>query len=326
MIECANLATAGAEVMFAYQNETPWHKMGTKVEDPAIGKSVEQFLGAAKLDWNVNLKSMFYRHGDKSIRVPQRRAVVRDSDGKLLSTVGAGYVPFQNKDAMMVLQPALDRFGVTIETAGALGKGDKVWMLAKLPKPIEPIPGDVINNHLMILTGHNGWTAYSARFTQTRVVCQNTMNLAMRDDAMVRLRHVTSEVDRLKQVADIITGFMQVAKDTATSYQKLAAHKLSEAEIMTFIEKALDLDYDSPVAARRRDRIFELATKTGKGIELAPGTAWSAFNAVTEYIDHVRPAEGKAPITIKRANQSALFGANAKVKGRALELAMRIAA
>jgi phage/plasmid-like protein (TIGR03299 family) len=324
----ANLAmNAANEVMMAYQGQTPWHMSGNAVPEgsPAV-KSVPLFLEAAGLDWEVQLKSMFYRHGDKSIKVPSRRAVVRNTDGKLLATVGAGYEPFQNRDAMMVLQPACDRFGVEIETAGALGKGDRVWMLAKLPKSIEPIPGDVIDNYLMVLTGHNGWTAYSARFTQVRVVCQNTINLALRDDAMVKLRHVASEVDRLTQVADIITGFLEVAKSTAASYQKLAAHKLSEAEIKTYIETALDLDYDNPVAARRRDRVFELATKTGKGVELAPGTAWSAFNAITEYIDHVRPAEAKAPRTIKNANQSALFGANAKLKARALVLANKIAA
>lgn len=323
----ADLAmTAANEVMMAYQGATPWHQCGTQVDDPTVVKSVDKFLTAANLDWEVALKSMFYRAGDKTVRVPSRRAVVRSTDGKLLATVGAGYHPFQNKDAFAVLQPALDRFGVEIETAGALGKGDKVWMLAKLPKSIEPIPGDRIDNYIMVLTGHNGWTAHTARFTQVRAVCSNTVNLALRDDAFVKLRHVVSEKDRLVQVAEIITGFMEVAKATGESYQKLAGHKMTELEIKSYIEQTLDADFDNPVAARRRDRIFELATKTGKGIELAPGTAWSAFNAITEYIDHVRPAEAKAPRTIKQANQSALFGANAKVKARALELALRVAA
>jgi phage/plasmid-like protein (TIGR03299 family) len=226
---------------------------------------------------------------------------------------------------MAVLQPALDRFGVEIETAGALGNGDRVWMLAKLPKDIEPIDGDRIKNYMMIMTGHNGWTAHTSRFTQVRAVCENTINLALQDEAFVRLRHVETEVDKLTQVSDIIVGFMDLAKRMGESYQKLAAHKMSEAEIKTYIEAALDLDFDNPVAARRRDRIVELS-KDGKGVELAPGTAWTAFNAITEYIDHVRPAEAKAARTVKNANQSALFGANAKIKARALQLATRIAA
>jgi phage/plasmid-like protein (TIGR03299 family) len=322
----ANLATTANEVMMAYQGETPWHQTGTEVIDHAVCQSVDAFLAAAHLDWEVQLKAMFYRAGDKSIRVPARRAVVRSTDGKLLATVGAGYQPFQNKDAFAVLQPALDRFGMKIATAGALGKGDKVWMLAEMPESIEPIPGDIVKNYMLVLTGHNGWTAHSARLTQVRVVCQNTISLAMQDEAFVKLRHVTSEVDKLTQVADIITGFMDVAKQTSASYTKLAGHKMTAAEITTYIESVLNLDFDSPVAARRRDRIVELATFSGKGIEAAPGTAWTAFNAVTEYVDHVRTAEGKSPKTIRNANQSALFGQNAKLKARALQAALKLVA
>ena len=323
----ADLATNAAnEVMMAYQGETPWHQTGTLITDPSVIKSVPKFLTAANLDWEVALKSMFYRAGDKALKVPQRRAVVRSTDGKLLSTVGAGYHAFQNKEAFAVLQPALDRFGVELETAGALGVGDRVWMLAKLPKAIEPVPGDSIMNYIMIMTGHNGWTAYTARLTQVRVVCKNTINLALLDAAFARLRHTPTEVDRLTQISDVITGFLEVAKQTSASYAKLAGHKMSDSEMKSFIETALNLDFDNAVAARRRDRIVELATKTGKGVELAPGTAWAAFNAITEYIDHVRPAEAKAPRTIKNANQSALFGQNAKLKARALALAQKIAA
>lgn len=323
----ANLAMDAAnEVMMAYQGETPWHKSGNQVTDPTVIKSVKLFAEAAGLDWEVELKKMYYRAKDKWHPVPQRRSVVRSTDGQLLATVGAAYHPFQNLEAFEVLQPGIDRFGLELNTGGALGRGDRVWMLAKMPKSIEPIPGDVIDNYLLITTGHNGWTSYSARLTQVRVVCQNTINLAMQDEAFVKLRHVVTEVDRLAQVADIITGFMDVAKRTSQSYQKLAAKALSESEITNYIEAALDMDFDNPVAARRRDRIFELATKTGKGIEAAPSTAWSAFNAITEYIDHVRPAEAKAARTVKNANQSALFGQNAKLKARALEAAIKLAA
>lgn len=322
----ANLATTAAnEIMMAYQGETPWHQTGTRIEDPTVVKSVPKFLEAAHLDWTVALKPMYYRVGDKAIRVPSRRAVVRSTDGKLLATVGAGYHAFQNIDAFAVLQPALDRFGLELETAGALGAGDRVWMLAKMPKAIEPIPGDVIKNYIMIMTGHNGWTAYSSRLTQVRAVCENTINLALQDDAFAKLRHVATEVDRLTQISDIITGFLAVAKKTSESYQRLAAHKLSDEEVKRYVEATLDLDFDNPVAARRRDRILELA-KNGKGVEFAPGTAWAAFNAVTEYIDHVRPAEGKASRTIAQANQSALFGTNARLKARALAYANKLAA
>lgn len=310
----------------AYQGETPWHSIGEHVTDPAVIKSVPKFLEAAGLNWNVALRPMYYRNGDKAIKVSSRRAVVRDTDGRLLSTVGGNYHPMQNVDAFAVLQPACDRLGVTIDVAGAVGRGDRVWMLAKLPEDIEPVPGDRIRNYLFILTGHNGWTSYSGRLTQVRAVCENTIALALRDEAFVKLRHTETEAAQLAQVTEVVTHMLETAKRTGESFKTLAGHRLTAAEITEYVEEVLNLDYDNPVAARRRDTIVQLATATGKGRDLAPDTAWAAFNAVTEYIDHVRPGEAKAVKTIKQANESALFGVNEKIKIRALEVARRLVA
>lgn len=315
------------DVMMAYQGDTPWHQLGTVVNDPEITKSVEKFLTAANLDWEVQLKTMFYRHKQESIRVKQRRAVVRDSDGALLATVGSNFHPVQNKAAFEVLQPALDQFGVEIETAGALGKGDRVWMLAKLPEAIEPIPGDKLENYILLFNGHNGWTSYSARLTQVRVVCANTVALALRDAPMIKLRHIESQVEQLDQIADVIAKTLEVAHKTGESFKKLATRKMTLAEMRDYVNEVLGIDdEDDSLKIRRRDKIIELATSTGKGIEFAPETAWAAFNAVTEYIDHVRPAEGKMAKTIRQANASALFGSNAKIKVKALNIARKLAA
>lgn len=322
----ANIAKGQNAVMMAYQGATPWHQLGTHIEDPDIGHSVPKFLEAANLDWTVSLKSMYFRIGKSSVRVPERKAVVRSSDNQLLATVGGDYVPLQNSDAFAVLQPACEQLGVTIETAGAIGAGDRVWMLARLPESIEPIPGDTLKNYLLVLTSHNGWMAYSARLTQVRVVCENTLQLAKEDEAFVKLRHVKSDADRLEQVSAVVTNMLDVAKRTGKSFADLAQTAFTMEDTTRYIEEVLNLDYDSPVAARRRDNIVELATRTGKGIELAPGTAWAAYNAITEYVDHVRPAEVKAARTLTQANESALFGTNAKLKEKALVVARRMAA
>jgi len=324
--EIANVAGSEDKVMMAYQGETPWHKLGTKMEgNPDVPAALE----AANLNWEVQLKSMFYRHNDKLIKVPSRRAVIRDTDGQLLSTVGSDYVPLQNSTAFGVLQPACEQFGVTIETAGALGKGDRVWMLAKLPEVFEPVKGDKVEGYFLVLTGHNGWTSYSARPTPVRVVCQNTLSMATRaSKAVINLRHVASTTEQFDQVAKMVTDLVAGLKETNTSFAALAAKKLNPDELAAYISEVLNIeagDEPNPVAARRRDTILELAA-TGKGVEFAPGTAWAAFNAVTEYIDHVRPAEAKNVRTIAQANQSALFGTNAKIKHRALVLANRLAA
>jgi phage/plasmid-like protein (TIGR03299 family) len=322
----ADIATLDGKDMMAYQGETPWHKLGTKMEGTP---DVPAALEAANLNWNVELKSMFYKHKEKTIKVKNRRVVIRDVDGQLLSTVGSDYEPFQNSQAFSILQPACEQFGVTIETAGALGKGDRVWMQAKLPETFEPVKGDKIEGYFLVLNGHNGWTSLSARPTPQRVVCQNTLSMALRGTkSIINLRHTSSGAEQFDQVAKLVTDLIAGMKEANTSFSALAAKKLTQDELVSYISEVLNIELGeeaNPVAARRRDTIIELAA-TGKGVQFAPGTAWTAFNAVTEYIDHVRPAEAKNTRTIAQANQSALFGTNMKIKQRALVLANRLAA
>jgi phage/plasmid-like protein (TIGR03299 family) len=326
----AEIAEVNGKPMMAYQGDMPWHRIGVEM---AATADVPTALKAANLDWNVELKPMFYRHMfegvDKRVKVPTRRAVVRDVDGKLLATVGSDYAAFQNSDAFGMLQPACEQFGVTIETAGALGRGDRVWMLAKLPGTTEPIPGDKINGYFLVLNGHNGWTSLTARPTPVRVVCKNTLAMALAGtskQAVINMHHTSSNAERLEQMGEVVTDLIAMMKQTNESFAKLAARKMTKDETLAYISDALGIDANpNPVAERRRDTILELS-ETGKGVEFAPGTLWTAFNAITEYVDHVRPAEAKAVRTIAAANQSALFGSNAKLKQRALVLARKLAA
>jgi len=315
------IATINGQAAMAYQGEMPWHQLGTHVDTMDVAAALE----AASLNWNVVLRPMYYRAGKNLVKVPARQAVIRDVDGQLLSTVGSDYAPLQNEQAFNVLQPACEQFGVTIESAGALGVGDRVWMLAKLPQTNAPVKGDVVDGYFLVVTGHNGWTSFTARPTPVRVVCSNTLAMAQSSGSdLVRLRHVQSETERIDQVATMVTDIVEQLAATNTLYGKLAAKHMTPDELFAYVSQVLNIENieePMPVASRRRDTIINLA-KNGKGVEFAPDTAWTAFNAVTEYVDHVRPAEAHNPRTIQQANESALFGANAKLKRRALQLAV----
>jgi phage/plasmid-like protein (TIGR03299 family) len=323
-----NIATINGQKAMAYQGETPWHKLGSILgKDP----SVEEAQVKSALKWKVKLEPMFIKDDQgRLIKVAGRRAVVRDVDSTVLATVGKQYHPLQNDDAFSVLEPARKKFGIQIETAGALGRGDRVWMLAKMPESVEPVPGDEIRGYILIVTGHNGWTPYTGRFTSIRVVCHNTLQMATRQsEAFVKLHHSRDNKDQLEQVGMMITTFTAALKESNESFTRLAKKKMNRAQLFEYVNSVLGIhdDEDSevrPVLERRREKIIELAA-TGKGVEFAPGTAWSALNAVTEYIDHVRPAEVKAPRMLKQANESALFGANARIKMKAFVLAQQFA-
>src|SRR5678815_4140764 len=168
-----NLATINGRVAMAYDGETPWHKLGTRL--PHL-TDVATALDTANLNWTVNLEPMFLADGRE---VPNRKAVVRDVDASVLATVSAAYGPIQNSEAASILADVCADYGVTIESAGALGVGETVWMLARLPQgDMAPVPGDDVRGYFLLKWAHDASSALVGLPTPIRVVCQNTLSLA----------------------------------------------------------------------------------------------------------------------------------------------------
>lgn len=318
-----NIAELLGTPMIAYVGETPWHRLGFRMDTSDL--SVAAALKAANLNWRVGLQPMYVKTGKFENTVPNRFAVVRDVDGQVLGTVARRYAPVQNSEAFGVLDEACRDFGVTIEVAGALGVGDRVWMLAKMPNSIEPVKGDRVNGYVLITTGHNGWMAREARLTSIRVVCANTLAMAKTQaEPFMSLKHTAGDNLRTAEMAKMITQFAAALKQTGDSYAKLAATKMSTKQMIAYVKQVLGVNVEDQLEntlQKKLDAILKLAMETGKGIDFAPKTAWAAFNAVTEFIDHDRTS-ALAPSTQAAADRSAVFGHNADVKQRALELAL----
>lgn len=323
----------------AYQGAMPWHMLGTEMPRNV---DVAAALYAANLDWRVNLHqiALLDLSGSKMTEhkvIEDRYAVVRDIDKEVLGIVTSKYVPMQNSEAFGVLNTACEKFGVEIETAGALGKGERVWMLAKMPDSIEPIPGDRIEGYFLISTGHNGSIPLTARLTPIRVVCNNTLNVAMSTEALIR--YVRSDVEQLKLVEELISSLVQSLKITGESFAELAAKKMNYEEVFHYVNqvigntevnseiyKYIEIPEKKTSLDKRQEAILKLVW-SGKGAKLAGAnysgaTAWGAYNAVVEYVDHVRTMEGKSDKMKMAANRSALFGPNARMKERAFALAI----
>jgi len=318
-----DLATIAGMTAMAYQGEMPWHKLGTKMEGRP---DVMAALKAAHLDWQVDLERMYTADGQ---RIPRRRAVVRDIDRRILATVGDKYQVFQNEEAFSVLQPACEQFGVTIESAGALGIGDKVWMLAKLPESTEVVAGDRIDGYFLVRTGHNGKSSFTARPTPVRVVCANTLSVATsgKQKTVIRLSHVRSATQQLDMVADLVTNLVASLKETNATFKQLADRQMTVDELEDYILDVLKMtEKATPKQVRQFETVVDLAVN-GKGQkEFAPGSAWAAYNAITEYCDHVAPAEANTQKALVSANKSAVFGTNSKLKARALMVARQLVA
>ncbi len=161
---------AAVETMF-YTREKPWHGLGTMVMEAPDSTSALKLAG---FDWSVFQKKLITADG---IPVPGYKANVRNTDNRVLGVVTDRYKIVQNHEAFAFTDALLGE-GVLYETAGSLQDGRKTWILAKLPQKYI-ISGDEITPYLVFMNSHDGSGAIKAAMTPIRVVCMNTLNLAL---------------------------------------------------------------------------------------------------------------------------------------------------
>jgi phage/plasmid-like protein (TIGR03299 family) len=323
-----NLATINGRIAMAYQGQTPWHKLGTRTNGIT---SVEDAIKIGNLDWTVELRPMFLSSG---AQVPNRSAVVRPIDSAILGTVGDRYTPIQNNEGFAILSDACSQHGVTIETVGALGQGERVFMLAKLPTIISVVPGDDIRGYFLVSMAHDGTGSFFARPTPIRVVCQNTLNAAVSQGIpdVLKLRHTASAPQRIAEAQRLVTQMIAAMQATGDTFATLASKRLNREQLRLYIEHVFPTPKDAKVSTNLRNKreAIERLAFWGVGADLAGAdprngstTLWGAYNAVTEYFDHVRPAKSSNPA---EANESAIFGSGADLKLLALNTARELVA
>lgn len=164
------MMSANVESMF-YVRETPWHGLGTKVNEAPTSKDALIYAG---LNWKVVQNNVYTQDGSL---ISGYKANIRSTDRSVLGIVSDRYKIVQNQDAFQFTDDLLGE-GVTYETAGSLQGGRKVWMLAKMPHRYI-ISGDEIEPYLVVMNSHDGSSGIKVAMTPIRVVCQNTLNLAL---------------------------------------------------------------------------------------------------------------------------------------------------
>ena len=337
-----NIATINGQVSMVYQGRTPWHELGNF---RARLSSIDEALDAANLRWQVGSVPLFLADG--TIVQGHKMSGRLDANGQLAAqfgVVGADYVHSQNEANARVLEGLID-LGCTIETAGALGQGERCWMLAKLPDlTIQPVPGDDIRGYFALVWGHDGQFGIQPFPTEVRVVCQNTLRAALSaGQNWAKIQHRTNVQQKLDDAAKLIKQITTVMLANQDTYAKMARRKLTPAELGMFVDAAIpseagkDANGNEKVSAvilRRRATIAHLAA-AGRGADMANQlistrdgsvSLWATVNAVSEYFDHVRPAEAKSADTTRKANESALFGGNMLAKLTALSMARQLVA
>ncbi len=311
--------SAAGRASMAYVGEKPWHKLGVKLPP---GCTVEDMINAANLNWTVSLERLKTASG----KLVNRHAVIRDSDGAVLGDVGLRFHPLQNAEAFTWFTPFLESGLCSLESAGALFCGSRVWVAAKINQPadvIVPEADDTVERYMMLAHGHDGSLSIHCGLTGTRPVCNNTVSAALSQDGanMLSLRHTRGQKVALEAAQEAFSrADRQFSKD-AEVFRALSKARATGEQVRDYVRavfpaykpKTAPVDAlglmeqigtddlrDELLAAgqaaetERRSRLAEeivsLFEGGGAGSTLpgSAGTGWGAYNAVTNYLTHTR--------------------------------------
>lgn len=276
---------ANVESMF-YTREKPWHGLGVQVQEAPTS---EKALWLAGLDWKV-LQKDIYTEG--RIKVPGYKANVRDSDGQVLGVVTDRYKVIQNEEAFAFTDALLGK-GVRYETAGSLQKGKKVWMLARLPKEYI-ISGERISPYLVFSNTHDGSGAVRVAVTPIRVVCNNTLNLALdtarRSWSMIHTGNISGKI---QEAADTLFRAEEYMDKLGKEIEDLRSVEITDQQVKEYIEILLPMEKE-PTPAQARNMI-RLRTDMKQRYYDAPdlqkvgNNAYRFINAVSDFATHSSP-------------------------------------
>lgn len=273
------------ESMF-YVRETPWHGLGTKVMGAPTSADA---LTLAGLDWNVIQKSIETEDG---ISISGFKANIRESDEKVLGVVTDRYKVVQNTDAFSFTDGLLGE-GVTYETAGSLQEGRRTWLLARLPQRYI-ISGDEIIPYLVFMNSHDGTGSIKAAITPVRVVCQNTLNLALSTAKRYWSTNHTGDIQgKISDAKNTLLYADQYMGELGKSIDHLNRIKLSDQQICEYIDALFPL-LDEPTEQQKKNLIRmkeELKVRYFDAPDLknVGKNAYRFINSVSDFVTHSKP-------------------------------------
>ena len=276
---------ANVETMF-YTREKPWHGLGTMVAEAPNSKDALRLAG---LNWKV-LQEPVYTENEELIQ--GYKANVRDTDRKVLGVVTDRYKVIQNEEAFAFTDTLLGK-GVRYETAGSLQEGRRVWMLARLPREFI-IGGERISPYMVFSNTHDGSRAVKTALTPIRVVCNNTLNLALRTAkrswSMIHTGDISGKIEEAKNTLLLADEYMTAL---GQEFEDLRKIKLSEKQVLDYIKILLPMEENYTLQQKRgieklredmRMRYFDAPDLKDVG-----NNGYRFVNAVSDFATHSTP-------------------------------------
>lgn len=289
-----------------------WHGLGQVVSDYPNSTDAIKFAG---LDYTVEKRKLFiYKNENQNaddgkdskiegIQVPDYLATIRTDTQQVLGVVGKDYEVVQNTEAFNFFDAIVDGEGIQYETAGALGKGERIFITAKLPGYIKVGSDDLIEKYLFLTTSHDGFGSITAAFTPVRIVCQNTLNAALRNSSnSIKIRHTQNAKERLEEAHKVMGISNKLSEELEIIFNRWSKVFITDAEVKKLIQQAMapskevlqnlqsgNSDELSTCFKNICDNVFEYSMiNPSQQIPTTKGTLFGAYNSITGYFQNVR--------------------------------------
>jgi len=337
----------------AYVGDTPWHGLGNQLSP---NQPIEVWAQQAGMDWRIESSDVSYMaKNDKSQNIilpfEEQRVLYRSDTHAPLSVVSQRFQEVQPHSILEFYRDLTEQSGFELETAGVLKGGKKFWALARTGQTSALKGKDVSNGYILLATACDGTLATTAQFTSIRVVCNNTLAIALKaqhstsnNTGVVKVPHSTRfDAEKVKQQLGIsVRGWdehmyqmkqlsqRKVSQTQAAAYfeavfnnTNLTVMEQEDSIIQFYQNVAAKSENKSEPNARALSKVMQMFNGQGRGAELssAKDTAYGLLCAVTEYCDHERRAMSQ-----DHRLDSTWFGMGAAIKQRGLEQALRLVA
>ena len=275
---------------------------------------------SANLDYTVVKKPLqAVINGKRRIDVPDYFATVRTDTQEALGIVGSRYSPVQNREAFSFFDSLVGNDEAIYETAGVLNRGERIWIMARLPGYIKLLGKDIVSKYLLLYNSHDGSSMIRAKLTPIRVVCNNTLSVALSGmEQEVRIKHTPAALEKIEEAHKLL-GLSNSVYDLLESiFKRMSLTKVSDKQLLRYVEALIpdNPESDSKIRTENIRRTILNLHEVVEDAKVIRGTAFGAYNAVTEYTDHMTAT--KDP---NRRLNSIWFGGSERLKVKAFQLA-----
>jgi phage/plasmid-like protein (TIGR03299 family) len=303
---------------FASASEKAWHNLG-QIVDGAM--TAEEAINAANLDYEVAKAPLFAgiskileipntETPDETSQIPKeyfdyqefdaKVATYRKDTNEVLGVVGGRYEIVQNKDAFGFFDSIIDAREAIFETAGVLGKGERIFVTAKLPNDLV-VKGEEIEKYIVLTNSHDGSSAIIAGFTNIRVVCNNTLQAALgKLDNKVSIKHISGAKEKLSEAHRVMGIASKYMDEVQEVFNAMSKKSISDEQMKDFITKIFtpkivgnqDKEKAEEISKRSQNKIestmqFALSHHT-QTTESTKNTLFGAYNAISGYYNYVK--------------------------------------